>query len=1156
MKSPRPLLAAFAGWLTLGAPTSLDAQSTSAAPSPATLAKYDTNKNGRLDPAEAAAQQADEAKARAAVGTASAGTSPSGEQTVQLSPFEVREANRGYYASSTMSGTRLNTKIEDLAASISVVTKQQMADFAMLDINDIFNYEVSTEGTGNFTDFSIDRNGMVGDAIQGNPQGANRIRGVGAANLAMNNFATSGRVPIDPIGIDGVEISRGPNSNIFGLGQGSGTVNLLAASAGLNRLATTAEVRLDSLGGYRTSLDVNRPLITGKIALRASAVYQHDAFNEKPSGATSRRFNFMLRAQPFKMTSVRASFQLYDFYGARASGVTPRDAVSYWKSVGSPTWDPIANAVTVGGVITTLAGTTNPATLGLASASNPVVYVDQGGIQLWQLQRTPTFTAGTTVLSNGTFGTNRLLESIAPPRTGRPLYATVPGISSKDIFDWSSINLAGSNSLKDHNETTMVELEQFIVNTERHQLAVQGGWNHERATRFNKNIVGNVSATGNSNYIYVDVNSKLLDGRANPFFLRPYLGVVEPVFTSTPYLRDTFRGQGAYRLDFTSEKSSMKWLGRHSLVGYAEQRLSKTYAYRFRDVNIADNPFFAPAGVPKGNQSGTVAPLATRPYFHFYVGDSNAQNVDYAPTAFKQGPTTFSWFNPATSQWINDPATLGEAGIQEGSAGGSALQTLLKTRGVVLQSVVWQDRLIFTGGKRHDENNNKFQKPARLLADGYTFDYAAMDGFVNDTLLRQGPWASRSGNTQTKGIVGKPFRAWSTLDHAASQGGAGGFFAGLLRGLSIHTNTSDSFTPDNPAVTVTLEALTNPTSKGKDYGCSLNLWNDKLVVRANRYETNSVNNRNGQFGTFGQRTLRVDLQNFAGNADAISLQRQARAWVSGANPAFSTQQVEDAVFKLMGLTAAQASIFTNNNIGETQDITARGDEIELNFNPDRFWTFKANLTRTQSLDANIAPHITTWVAQRLPTWESIIDPRTGTKWLDTGYTGDAPAVGAGTPRDFLNGNIVAPITLAQATQGKSRPEIREWRFNTSASLRLAKYSENSILKNMTLGGSLRYESKGAIGYYGIPINGNMTLATNFDANRPIFSKANVYADAFATYSRRLFRDKVRTRFQLNVRNLHEWKAHLLAVGALPDGTPHTFRIVEPMSVIFTTTFDL
>ena len=82
------------------------------------------------------------------------------------------------------------------------------------------------------------------------------------------------------------------------------------------------------------------------------------------------------------------------------------------------------------------------------------------------------------------------------------------------------------------------------------------------------------------------------------------------------------------------------------------------------------------------------------------------------------------------------------------------------------------------------------------------------------------------------------------------------------------------------------------------------------------------------------------------------------------------------------------------------------------------------------------------------------------------------------------------------------------------------------------------------------------VATNFDGNRPIWSKANIYADAFATYSTRLFRDKVRTRFQLNVRNLQEWKAHLLAVGAYPDGTPHTFRIIEPISVIFTTTFDL
>src|SRR5581483_5601680 len=159
-------------------------------------------------------------------------------------------------------------------------------------------------------------------------------------------------------------------------------------------------------------------------------------------------------------------------------------------------------------------------------------------------------------------------------------------------------------------------------------------------------MVGQSSATGNSNYLYVDVNKFLLDGRPNPYFLRPYLGVGEPVFSSQPYLRDTFRGQLAYILNFTQDKGWTKWLGRNQILGYSEERLTKSSTYRFRDVIVSDNPNFAPAGVPKGNQSGTVAPIWTRPYFHFYVGDNNGQNIDYAPGAYAQGQYTFNWLNP------------------------------------------------------------------------------------------------------------------------------------------------------------------------------------------------------------------------------------------------------------------------------------------------------------------------------------------------------------------------------------------------------------------------------------------------------------------------------------------------------------------------------
>ena len=40
----------------------------------------------------------------------------------------------------------LAPKIEDLAASLTAITKEQMEDFAMLDINDIFAYEESRWG--------------------------------------------------------------------------------------------------------------------------------------------------------------------------------------------------------------------------------------------------------------------------------------------------------------------------------------------------------------------------------------------------------------------------------------------------------------------------------------------------------------------------------------------------------------------------------------------------------------------------------------------------------------------------------------------------------------------------------------------------------------------------------------------------------------------------------------------------------------------------------------------------------------------------------------------------------------------------------------------------------------------------------------------------
>ena len=110
-----------------------------------------------------------------------------------------------------LSGTRFNSKLEDLGASMTIVTKEQMHGFR----HARYQRRVRTiprvrRARGAFTDFTVDRNGSVSDNVQMNPTQANRVRGLSSANISLGNVETSGRTPVDPLAIDGLEISRGP----------------------------------------------------------------------------------------------------------------------------------------------------------------------------------------------------------------------------------------------------------------------------------------------------------------------------------------------------------------------------------------------------------------------------------------------------------------------------------------------------------------------------------------------------------------------------------------------------------------------------------------------------------------------------------------------------------------------------------------------------------------------------------------------------------------------------------------------------------------------------------------------------------------------------------------------------------------------------------
>jgi outer membrane receptor for ferric coprogen and ferric-rhodotorulic acid len=203
---------------------------------------------------------------------APAGTAPKKEEDVlELSPFLVNAADdTGYRASSTLAGTRLRTDLRDVAASISVITKDFMNDIAANNLQDLLTYTAGTEVdglAGNFSGSGFNSGGFQEfNGASRSVQGNTRVRGLGAADQTRDYFITD--TPMDGYNIDRVEINRGPNAILFGLGRPGGIINSGLIRAMPNRTKTKVETQFDQESSKRLVFDHNQVLIKDVLALR------------------------------------------------------------------------------------------------------------------------------------------------------------------------------------------------------------------------------------------------------------------------------------------------------------------------------------------------------------------------------------------------------------------------------------------------------------------------------------------------------------------------------------------------------------------------------------------------------------------------------------------------------------------------------------------------------------------------------------------------------------------------------------------------------------------------------------------------------------------------------------------------------------------------
>jgi hypothetical protein len=141
-----------------------------------------------------------------------------------------------------------------------------------------------------------------------------------------------------------------------------------------------------------------------------------------------------------------------------------------------------------------------------------------------------------------------------------------------------------------------------------------------------------------------------------------------------------------------------------------------------------------------------------------------------------------------------------------------------------------------------------------------------------------------------------------------------------------------------------------------------------------------------------------------------------------------------------------------------------------------------------------------------------------------------------------------------ALQGKSVPQFSKYKANLLGRFRLAGLSDNRIVKNITAGGKVSWQSKSAVGFYGAAPEAD-GLVREYDANRPIWEKPHTYVDLFCTYDFHMFSNRVKSTLQFNVRNVTE-SGHLQAFGANPDGSLYNYRIFDPREFIVSLSFDL
>jgi hypothetical protein len=802
------------------------------------------------------------------------------EQPIVLSPFVVEASeDQGYQAGATLAGTRIRTDLKDVGSSISVVTQKFLQDTNSKNMEDLLVYTTGTEVAGQGGNFLGQGDGMVLTAQNVNRPVANtRVRGLATADNTRDFYLTD--IPWDGYVVGRVDLQRGPNAILFGIGSPAGIVNSSLNHAALKN-SYKLENQVGSFGSYRFTADLNQQLIKNELAIRLALLddqtkYRQDpaykddkrvfgalrwdpAFLNKGSTHTTLEANFekgrQLRLDPMETPPLDAITPWFSWYSSaqRAAGFSAADPTRYSSS--ADVNDPLVRQYGM------YLGDYNGSRGGIPlSRSDPwlgaaggrvfdgVVTAYSGGSPGYlfpaQIKPWPNTGAGSptgayaNVLGyNGYIGITTYAAGVGGFANNAGLVGTSIGafkaksLTDRSIFDFYNNLIYGPNAQQfNHFKAYNFTARQTYWND---KAGIEVGYDKQHARFGNYTLVSNDATS-----VSIDVMKTLIDGSPNPNFGRPvvYAGGGSAGGNWDVRDREVWRATAFGDIDFKdlAGKDSFvtKIFGRNTLTGLYQRQKTDDWQANYNRYYIADS------FVPEAAQAA-VGQAARDDIFAIYLGSpltgstaSGAGLTGIKTMIQPPGTQTINYWNNSTNAWQQISMDL--VNNDQASDRQKTYRTSRKTKDIVTSTAgVWQGywfdgALIPMFGYRTDKDEF-WDAGGAPAAPANAFGKAGLvDIYDPSWKLPDTPSASIIVHSKTYSLVTHIPQKWREK------------LPGRLD-VSLIYDKSENFQPDASRRDIMGHQVANPAGETKEYGVAISLLDDRLYFKWVHYKTTVTN---------------------------------------------------------------------------------------------------------------------------------------------------------------------------------------------------------------------------------------------------------------------------------------------------------------------------